>query len=714
MKIYYNIDQVFLENNNIVLRGWVFCERKKIDIHVLGAQKLLEKINLREDVKKHFKTLEVNENCGFELHLQPNSRQIKIKFKTDCDEIEIDIDFKKLKRERLIQRAKKMQILAKKINTKNIVKGLRYLNNNGLNLTVKKIKRVANSINEEPDYNEWFLTKHIPNKDELDKQKNTKFNYNPKISIVTPTFNTPKQFLIEMIESVREQTYSNWELCLADGASTNVETIKLLKEYEKKDKRIKVKYLDRNLMISGNTNEALTLATGEYIGLFDHDDLLTPNCLFEVVKAINEDKDREFIYTDEDKTDENTKRFFGPHFKQNWAEYTLRSYNYITHFSVFSKKLLDEIGVFRSEFDGSQDYDIILRLTEKAKKVHHIPKILYHWRVHKDSVASGAVAKPYAYEAAKMALKAHLDRLKIKAEVKDGLFIGAYKINYEIKNESKISIIIPNKDHKNDLEKCLNSILTKTTYLNYEIIIVENNSETDEIFDYYKKIQEHKNITVVKANTNEFNYSYLNNLGVKNSKGEYIVLLNNDTEIITPNWLEEMLMLCQQSDVGVVGAKLYYEDNTIQHAGVYLGIGGIAAHLFEKFNRGDHGPIGRLSVIQNVSAVTGACLMTKKVLFNYVKCLDENLFKVAYNDIDYCLKIKEIGKKVVWSPFVELYHYESKTRGLDSLDTEKMERLLFESNNFKKKWGETLKKGDPYYNINLSLEKSDFSLRVGK
>ncbi|MGL4774337.1 MAG: glycosyltransferase family 2 protein, partial [Clostridium sp.] len=554
------------------------------------------------------------------------------------------------------------------------------------------------------NYDEWFKKNKVT-EETLQLQREHVFEYTPKISIVVPTYNTKKEFLIEMIESVRNQSYSNWELCIADGASTLQETLETLKEYES-DERIKIKYLDKNLMISGNTNHALELVTGEYIGLFDHDDLLTEDALYEVVKVLNENRDADFIYSDEDKVDETGSEYFDPHFKPDWSPDTLTSYNYITHFTVFAKKLLNECGNFNSEFDGSQDYDMFLRLTEKANNIVHIPKILYHWRVHKNSTAGGIGQKKYAIDAAKKALKNHLNRMGYEGKIKDGLFAGSYKTEYSIIGNPKVSIVIPNKDQVDTLKKCINSILKRSTYKNYEIIIAENNSEEEKTFKYYKELESKNNIKVVVWDSG-FNYSAINNFAVKQSSGEYIILLNNDIEIISNKWIEEMLMHAQRKDVGIVGAKLYYEDDTIQHAGVILGIGGVAGHSHKYFHRAEDGHVGRLKVIQNLSAVTAACLMVRRDVYDEVEGLDEE-FKVAFNDVDFCMKVRTRNYNVIFTPYAEMYHYESKSRG--SEDTpEKIKRFNGEIARFEEKWGLWIR--DPYYNENLTLEREDFSLK---
>ncbi len=572
---------------------------------------------------------------------------------------------------------------------------------------LKKNKSVIN-WKQQVSYQNW-IKENEPLEKELRIQK-TKFHYDPKISIIVPIWNTPKQFLTDMLESVLAQIYSNWELCIADGASTKEHIKEILDNYVKKDSRIKVKYLSENKGIAGNSNEALSLATGDYVALLDHDDLLAPFALFEVVKTINENPDADFIYSDEDKISEDGTKRRDPHFKPDFATDTLRSYNYICHLSVIKKSLLDEVGWFKEGFDGSQDYELILRATEKAKKIVRIPKILYHQRMHENSTDKNPNSKLYAYESAKRTLKDHLDRMGLKGQVRDGLFAGSYKIDYAIDYNYKVSIIIPNKDYKEDLERCINSILTKSTYKNYEIIIVENNSTEEEIFKYYERLQNnHDNIFVLEWK-NAFNYSAVNNFAAKHAKGEILLFLNNDTEVINENWLEEMIQYAQRKDVGAVGAKLYYHDDTIQHGGIILGIGEVGGHAFRYMNKDSDGYFGRLKIVQNLSAVTGACLMMRKEVFNEIDGFDEG-YPLAVSDVDICLKVIEKGYLVVWTPYAELYHHELKTRGYDNTP-EKQLRFQKETELFKSKWDKYLEKGDPYYNPNLTLDREDFSIKL--
>ena len=546
--------------------------------------------------------------------------------------------------------------------------------------------------------------------EELEEQKKVKFSKNIKFSILVPLYNTPLNFLHEMIQSVTEQTYANWELCLADGSDNEHRNVKSeVLNLAKKDKRIKYKKLKENKGISENTNECIEMATGDYIVLFDHDDILHPSALFEVMKAICE-QDADFIYTDENTFSERIEDAYCPHYKPDYSPDTLRSYNYICHLTVFKKDLLKKTGGgFRKEFDGSQDYDMVLRLTEVAEHIVHIPKILYYWRAHKNSVALNISAKPYTLTAAKRALTEHLERVGLKGEVCDARIPSTYQIQYEIQGKPLISIIIPNKDHIEDLDKCIQSIEKKSTYKNVEIIIVENNSTETETKEYYKKIQrKYKNIRVVTWREG-FNYSKINNFGFQYAKGEYIVLLNNDIEILTPDWLEQMLMYTQRSEVGATGMMLYYPDDTIQHAGVILGIGGIAGHSHKYFKRGEYGYASRLCIVQNLSAVTAASMMIRADVFKQIGGLDEE-FAVAFNDVDLCMRIREAGYLIVWTPFAEAYHYESKSRGFEDTP-EKQIRFKGEIERFMDKWGKFLEKGDPYYNPNLTLEREDFTLR---
>ena len=565
---------------------------------------------------------------------------------------------------------------------------------------------------------EQFGTKSFPDEERARKEREQVFERMVKISILVPLWNTPENFLREMIESVTAQTYQNWELCLADGSDgdhTYVETI--VREYQEKDGRGRILYkkLEKNEGIAGNTNRCLAMATGEYIGLFDHDDILHPSALYEYVKVINE-KNADYIYCDETTFKSgDINKMLTMHFKPDYAIDNLRANNYICHFSVFARQLLDGTELFRTKFDGSQDHDMILRLTDRAKNVVHVPKLLYYWRSHPGSVASDINAKPYAIQSAKDAVADHLKRHGYEhfQITSTRAFETIFKIRYQIIGDPKISIVIANKDHLEDLKRCITSIREKSTYENYEIIVVENGSETKEIFDYYEKLKDDPQIKVVTyTEKGSFNYSKVNNFGVKEASGDYILLLNNDTQVITVNWMEELLMYAQREDVGAVGAKLYYGNKTIQHAGVVLQLGAhrTAGHSHYGQHRDNLGYMGRLCYAQDVSAVTGACLLVKKKLLEEVGGLDES-FAISLNDVDFCLKLREKGLLNVFTPFAELYHFESVSRGLDD-QGEKAARYNDESERFREKWKEVLEKGDPYYNPNFSLDRSDFALKI--
>ncbi len=604
-------------------------------------------------------------------------------------------------------------ILIKRLNLSNIKKVLKSIKTNGFKNTMGIIKARVSGVNPVVDqnqiYQEW-IKNNEPTPEEIEEQRKTKFKINPKISILVPMYNTPYNFFKELVECLINQTYTNWELCLADGSP---EKDKELEEIYLQDERIKYKFLGENKGIAGNTNECIKMATGDFIALFDHDDLLPVFSLYEVVKCINENPEVEFIYTDEDKITTLDKPRFNPHFKPDFSLDFLRANNYICHFSVFKKELMDKLEGERSKYDGAQDFDIILRVAENTKNIIHIPKVLYHWRVHPNSTAQAEVqSKPYAFEAGIPAIQDHLERMGLKGKVEHGASLGTYRTRYEFEGTPKVSIVIPNKDEKETLTTCIDSILKKTTYQNYEIIIVENNSETEEIWDYYKELEKNDKIKVIKYEEKGFNYSKIINLGVRNSDGEFIVQLNNDTEIETPDWLEDMLGFASREDVGAVGVKLFYPDNTIQHAGIVFGVDDVATHLFRGLPRHFHGYFARESTIQDFSAVTAACMMAKKSTYEEVGYMSEDM-PVAFNDLDFCLKIRQTGKLIVYDPFVTVTHYESKTRGYEDTP-EKVARFQEEIKKFKNKWKDIYEKGDPYYNPNFSIKSAQYDIRPDK
>ena len=605
---------------------------------------------------------------------------------------------------------RKADILAKKLD-KYVEKGIRYWKSQGAAALVEKVvTKVKNVRQGPPSYQKW-IRHHLPDRNELEKQKKTSFGYRPKISFVVPLYKTPEKYLRRLTESFQEQTYSNWELCFSDGSGAQSPLTELLKELTAKDNRIKYVSHEEPLQISEHTNSAIEIATGDFIAFADHDDELTPNALFECVKAINEKPQTLVIYTDEDKMSMDGHKFFQPHFKPDYNPDLLCTVNYICHLFVVSRKVIEKVGGLRSEFDGAQDYDFVLRCVEAVKdeEICHIPKILYHWRCHEDSTAENPESKLYAFEAGRRAVQAHYERTGIHAEVFEGEYLGLYRTKFIRDHDPLISIIIPNKDHIDDLKRCMESIEQKSTYKNYEYIIVENNSTDSATFEYYKKLEaENPKVRMVYWD-GVFNYSAINNYGASFAKGEYLLLLNNDTEIINPDCLEELMGYCMRKDVGAVGARLYYEDDTIQHAGVVIGFGGIAGHCFVQQKRGTTGYCHRIICAQDYSAVTAACMMVKRSAFDAVGGLSEEL-AVAFNDIDFCMKLRKAGYLIVYNPYAELYHYESKSRGLEDTP-EKVARFNKEVATFEKKWPDILKKGDPYYNPNLTLKSQDFSLK---
>lgn len=582
---------------------------------------------------------------------------------------------------------------------------LRYFERNGLGPTIHKINtKLGNK--EETSYENW-RKKYEVTAEELEEQRNKEFSYQPRFSIVVPVYQTNPAYLREMLDSIKNQTYGNWQLCVAGQLEEKAK--EAAEEYAAEEKRIVLGSLDTNEGISGNTNAALSLADGDYIVLADHDDIVPANALYELAKALNEDREIEVLYSDEDKISMDGKTYFEPHFKPDFNPDLLCSMNYICHLFAVKKEVAEAAGAFDSTYDGAQDHDFILRCCEQAKKIYHIPKILYHWRCHMNSTAANPESKLYAFEAGRAAIEAHYKRCGVPAKVENAESYGRYRTIYEWQETPLVSVIIPNKDHSEDLNKCIRSILDKSEYRNFEIIVVENNSTEQETFDYYEKIQAECSQIHVIFYEGEFNFSKINNFGAEAAQGEYLLLLNNDTEFIDGRGLRELLDCCMREDVGIVGAKLLYGDDTIQHAGVVLGFGGTAGHAFIGKSRYDTGYFGRISCTQDYSAVTAACMMVKRSVFEQVGGLTEEL-AVAFNDIDFCLKVRELGKLVVYHPYAELYHYESKSRGYED-SPEKVERFQDEVDRFINRWRRVIEQGDPYYNRNLTLDNSDFSIR---
>ena len=590
--------------------------------------------------------------------------------------------------------------LPKDVEASHVLVGLKIIKHNG------RSRSILCSPNNQ--YALW-IQQNEPDAAALEQQRQAHFAPAPVISLITPTYNTPERFLIEMIESVRNQTYSNWELCIADGASREPRVKEILTRYAAQDQRIKVALLPENKGIAGNSNAAASLATGEFIGLLDHDDTLPPFALFEVVQAIQAHQDCDYFYSDEDHLSEDGTIRHEPYFKPDFSPDTLRSTNYPTHFSIFRKALFDQLGGFRAGFDGSQDYDVILRATERAKGVAHIPKILYHWRMHNQSVARNSAAKAYAYDAGRRAIAEHLERVGLVGRVEQTEQAGYYKVTYDLPAAPLISIIIPNCDHAEDLKRCVHSILKKSSYRAFEILIVENGSREQATFALYEQFQKQQNIRILEWKQT-FNYAAVNNFAAEQARGDVLLFLNNDTEVINPDWLERMLEHALRTEIGAVGAKLYYPDETIQHGGVIIGLRGIAGHPFRLFPLNHAGYMGRLWIIQNLNAVTAACIMMRKNVFNSVEGFDDR-YELAFNDVDLCLKIRQQNYLIVWTPYAELYHYESKTRGDDNTP-EKKARFEGEKMLFQLKWKDILEQGDGYYNPNLTKEREDFSIRI--
>ena len=557
-------------------------------------------------------------------------------------------------------------------------------------------------------YQKW-LPKHLPSKAELERQRQEHFSWEPTFSVVVPLYKTPEKYLRALVESLQAQTYGKWELCLSDGSGADSPIRELLKQLQKEEGRIRVIDHQEQLQISENTNAAIEAATGEFVVFADHDDELTAHALYECVKALNEKPETEVLYSDEDKMTMDGHKFFQPHFKPDFNIDLLRSNNYITHFFVVRTNLIRQVGGFRREYDGAQDYDFIFRCTEAAKHICHIPEVLYHWRTHQASTADNPASKVYAFDAGKRAIEAHLKRQGVEGTVSHTKDLGFYQVEYPVQGNPLVSILIPNKDQKDTLKQCLDSVFSKTAYANYEVIIIENNSQEKETWEYYEELKQRDNVKIVTWESG-FNYSAINNFGEKSASGEYLLFLNNDVEVINPHWMEELLGNCQRKEVGIVGAKLYYPDDTIQHAGTIIGIGGIAGHAFLNMPRSRSGYLHKASLQMDLSAVTAACMMMKRSVFESLGGFEEKL-AVAFNDVDLCLRCVKAGYLVVYNPKVELYHYESKSRGSEDSE-EKVRRFQQEIEFMRIRWIDLLKQGDPYYNKNLTLSKWNYSLRA--
>lgn len=698
----FYMEEEKVEQGSLRLRGWVAAPQS-VRIRFYDDTKQRIPIDAqrtaRVDVEQLYEEMENPEKNGFYVEIpQVSGKYLYVVFYSG--------DTKAIYRVPL----KKTEILGKKLR-KYAKKGFQYWRaQGGTALVGKVVSKVRTVSTREIPYQKW-IEKHLPTKRELEKQRKTRFDYEPKISVVVPLYKTPEKYLRRLIASMEEQTYSNWELCLSDGSGENSPLEGILREYAAKDERIQVIFNEKALQISENTNAGIQAATGDFLAFADHDDELTPHALFACVKAMNDHPGIQVLYSDEDKMTMDGHKLFQPHFKPDYNPDLLCTVNYICHFFVVSRKVLDQVGLLRKEYDGAQDYDLIFRCVEavKEEEIYHIPKILYHWRSHEESTAENPESKAYAFDAGKRAIEAHYERTGIRGKVLQGEFLGLYRTKFLRDYDPLISIIIPNKDHIEDLKRCMDSIEEKSTYRNYEYIIVENNSTEPETFQYYKELEASNPKAKVVYWDGEFNFSAINNYGAAFAKGEYFLLLNNDTEIINPDCLEELLGYCMRKDVGAVGARLYYEDDTIQHAGVVIGFGGIAGHCFVLQPRGTTGYCHRIICAQDYSAVTAACMMVKRAAYEQVGGLSEEL-KVAFNDIDFCMKLRKEGYLIVYNPYAELYHYESKSRGLEDTP-EKVARFNREIAIFEKRWPDILRDGDPYYNPNLTLKSQDFSLK---
>ncbi|GAB5613483.1 hypothetical protein JCM37172_05840 [Faecalimonas hominis] len=696
-RVEMNIDEIAVGGTGLIVRGWCIA-KEAYSISINGNLIEEEQIAFqrRPDVERVYPECEREWIHGFVVETREKP-QGKLLITVQCDG-KIKSEKRSVSQSLLHKGYRKL----KEIGFKSKV----YYQQFGIKRTIRR--GMEKLTKKERATYETFRLKYFPNKKQLEMQRKTKFAYEPEFSIVVPLYKTPLIYLEELIQSIEEQTYPKWQLYLSDGSGEDSPLREKLRKYEKKDRRIHVIENNRQLQISENTNEALKRAEGDFIVFADHDDMLSPDALYECAKAVNEFPETEVIYTDEDKVSMDGKEYYQPHFKPDFNIDLLRSANYMCHLYVVKRTLFEKVGYLRSEYNGSQDYDFILRCVEQTKEILHIPKILYHWRIHPNSVAGNPDSKSYAYDAGRNAILAHYKRVGIDADI-EFLSPGFYHSIYHLKEEPLVSIIIPNKDHVKDLDRCIKSIQEKSDYQHYEIVIVENNSEEAETWGYYSKLTEtHENICVYEYK-GKFNYSAIQNFAVQKAKGEYLLLLNNDTWLDRKESIREMLGYCMRSDVGIVGAKLLYPDNTVQHAGVIVGLGGVAGHAFVGEDKNAPGYFCRMTCVQNYSAVTAACMMVKKAVYEEAGGMDTEL-QVAFNDTDFCLRVGEKGYLVVYNPFAVWYHDESKTRGLEDTE-EKIERFRREIEYFQRRWKVFLEHGDANYNPNLALDRHDFSLR---
>jgi GT2 family glycosyltransferase len=683
--IFAEMDNLFITNKSkndvskhIIPLNWFKSAEKEID-NLISGNKYKEALKLCDDI------LELNK---YNIKFHKKKENIKRNF--DIAESQKDIRF-------LLDEKEKLLFLYKAVMKR-----------------IAKDNRTKVTLDENEIYQIW-IKYNEPSDTETEKQKIFEFRNKPKISVIMPVYNTDREYLIKAIESVINQTYPKWELCIADDASTEIHVKEILKYYKEKDERIKIVFGTKNGHISKTSNDALSIATGDYIALLDHDDELPEYALFFLVKEINEHPDAKLIYSDEDKLYLDGSRVLRvlPYFKPDWNPDLFLSQNFISHLGVYKKSIVDEIGGFRVGYEGSQDYDLALRFIEKIKysEIRHVPRILYHWRMTEGSTAVNVENKSYAVIAARKAIQEHLDRMNIKAKVVEAPLVPMFShVIYDIDKNPLVSIIIPKYNGYNILKKCIDSIIKKTYYKNYEIIVVNNNSDDKRTIEYLEFANVLDNIRVIDYNK-PFNYSAINNFAVKSAKGDVLVLLNNDdAEVINGDWLRELVSHALRPEIGAVGAKLLYPDNTIQHAGVVINKLDKPLYVFRGLSGDDAGYFGRANLLQNYTAVTGACMAIRKKLYEESGGMDENL-SIAYNDIDFCLKIMKLGYYNVYTPYAILYHYESKTRGYEDTEEKKL-RLKKELDYLINKWGKMLD-ADFAYNINLSkVPDSLFSVKL--
>ncbi len=675
-RLEYHIDSAAVRNEKLVIRGWVY---DACGIH--PEVMLREKSRILTPEVLWYPRQDIND-----LYLCPDWYQAGFTVRLPFSEVKGD--------QLLLEFETERGVLTHPIN----------VDRGALNPIEEPVL-----ASDSAGYDDW-IRDHLVTEEQLQEERKMTFSYMPLISICIPLYRTDPVFLRELMDSLLGQSYQNIEICLADGSEDDKVEQLIRQEYER-DPRVRYCHLTENRGISENTNAAFSMAQGEFIMLADHDDVVEKDACFEIVKCLNEDHEIDAVYTDEDKLMLTGGVYYSPNLKPDFNLDLLRTNNYITHIFCVRRSLLEQIGGEHSEYDGAQDYDLILRAVELARKVGHVPKVLYHWRAHPASTAGNPESKLYAYENGRRAIEAHYERTGVPAVVRQAEEIGSYRSEYQIDGEPLISIVIPNKDHKEVLERALRSIFEKSTWKRYEIIIAENHSTTPEIFAYYRELEASEHEVRIITYDEEFNYSAINNAAAACAKGDYLLFLNNDVEVITDRWMEELLGYCQRRDVGAVGARLYYPDDRLQHCGLVVGIGGTAGHILQYTKRNSGGYFGRVVKSQDVSAVTAACMMTRRDVFEAVGGFDETL-AVAYNDVDYCLKVRNAGLLVVYDAWAELYHYESLSRGSDdaSADQSKHERQVREGRHLREKWPVYFASGDPYFNPNLDYNSSEYVL----